>query len=690
MISNADVERFIELVEQARTTLPSQLDDTSIRDAFKVDERAAGGLNQLRSVLWSVIGGAVALPSAQESINLRLLQSALFRRSRFYADETMYDVIAATILFGVNEKSFVSLSDSQTWITAIRAAFALDAILDHRPDRVNQRDTIVTDAALRWLSRGYRIRLDGQQFTFEDGEEARAARDVDEMARQIGGQRLTFSVLTLLRDHGHFVDGLFSTPINAATVRENRVTGSVPYGYVLQVAARHMRSTPAFCPQELLASFIEYATDLVSILDVEAFSAWARIFTDRLHLPRYVQTTTLGDFCFRLRQIRPLDALHMLEHLFKWVPPESMHAHHGWSIFEAILVAKVCLQPGRQFPVNILFKVEDISHGTKLPVQRVQRILESFVHRTDQLNAEFLRPTSAEKSNSHMKPLIWQPGNKVLLTAPSFGSIGFIEAMLGAIREIDKQADNKTGLAMESMLAESFRRQGIEPTATSLKYWVGKKRYDCDLLVETPDTIILFEVKKKSLTGPAMAGNPLDALIDICLAMVKAQTQLLRHEMQLTVEGEITFENGLKMKNGGRRVEKIAVTLLDWGGIQDREVSDTLLKNLNGMSISADSATDWQKEKLLECNEVLQLMTEQANQLSQLKGERHPFFDCIFLGVPQILFMLAGTKTAEDFVARLRTFQHTSVATLDMYRSQRYMDGLKASQLADSEKQIDA
>lgn len=296
MISNAEVEQFIELVAQARTTLPGQLDDTSIRDAFKIDERAAGGLNQLRNVLWSVVGSAVALPSAQESINLRLLQSALFRRSRFNADGTMYDAIAATILFGVNEKSFVSLSDSETWITAIRAAFALDAILDHRPDRANQRDAIVTDAALRWLSRGYRIRLDGQQFTFEDDEEARAARAVDEMARQIGGQRLTFSLLTLLRNHGHFVDGLFSTPSSAKPVREDRATGSVPYGYVLQVAARHMRFTPAFFSQKLLTSFIEYATDLVSILDLEAFSAWARIFTDRVHLPRYVQTTTLDDF----------------------------------------------------------------------------------------------------------------------------------------------------------------------------------------------------------------------------------------------------------------------------------------------------------------------------------------------------------------------------------------------------------
>lgn len=367
-----------------------------------------------------------------------------------------------------------------------------------------------------------------------------------------------------------------------------------------------------------------------------------------------------------------------------------MHAHHGWATSEAILVAKVCLQPGRKFPVNILFRVEDISRVTKLPVQRVQRILGTFVHRTDQLNAEFLHPTNAEKSSLHKKPLIWQPGNKVLLTSPSIGSIGFIEAMLGAIREIDKQADNKTGVAMESMLAEAFRRQGIEPTATSLKYEVGKQVFDCDLLVETQDTIIFFEVKKKSLTGPAMAGSPLNALIDICLAMVKAQTQLLHHELQLAVAGEITFENGLQLKSGGRRVEKIAVTLLDWGGIQDRDVSDTLLKNLNGTSISADSATNWQKKKLIECNELLQLMTEQAKQLSQLQGERHPFFDCLFLGMPQILFMLAGTKTAEEFVARLRTFQHTSVATLDMYRTQRYMDGLKAGQLAEAEKQIDA
>lgn len=681
MISNVEVERFIELVQQARSTLPEILDESSVRETYAIEQSDVATCEGFHDLLWKIIREAVVCSSKKEFINLRLLKSALFRRSRFFADGTRYDAIPATILFGVNEQHFVSLSDSASWYKAIRAAFALDAVLECRPDWEDQRDVIVTDTARRWLQRGYRVRLDGQQFVFEADEEVRAANAVDNMARQIGGQRLIFTALTGLRDQGHFVNGRFSIPRSATSISVPRISGSLPYGYLLQLAVRHMRSTPSACSAKICASFSEYITDLVALLDVEAYSHWVQFFTDHALLPRYIQAFILSDFCLNLRQIRADDALYMLEHLFQWLPPETMREFHGWTLPEALKVARVCLKPGTPWPVNVIFQAEDICHATKLPAQLVDRILVSFTHHTDQLNAKFAKPTDAKECNFYRKPFIWQPGKKVLLTAPSLSAVGFIEAVLDAARAIDMNADGKTGLALESMLAESFRRQGIEPTAVSQKYSPNKKQhFDCDLLIETADTILLFEVKKKSLTNISMSGSVLDTLIDLSLAMVKAQTQLLHHEFQLTLEEGITFENEVQVQGHGRRVEKIAVTLLDWGTMQDRTVSDTILKHLAGTNISAVGVTDSQKQKLVECNKLLELVMKRAQQLTSPTSEGPlPFIDCTFLGVPQILFMLEGARSAEEFLARLRTFKHTSVATFDMYRGMRYMQNAHAT-----------
>lgn len=76
-------------------------------------------------------------------------------------------------------------------------------------------------------------------------------------------------------------------------------------------------------------------------------------------------------------------------------------------------------------------------------------------------------------------------------------------------------------------------------------------------------------------TKSAMGGQVLDGMIDLALAMVRGQTQLGRHEILLRRQGYIEFEDGTRLELRGRkRINRIAVTLLDWGGVQDRVVAE--------------------------------------------------------------------------------------------------------------------
>lgn len=680
MISGADVERFIELVEQVRATQPSILDDMSVRALILADGEvpSAGEYISTQNWLYQVIRSAVVSSSKEGATNLRQLKSALYRRSRFLADASRYDAIPATILHGVNERYFAPLSETDSWARAIRSALALNSFFDvHREiEYVDQRDVVVTETARRWRDRGYRVRLDGLHFAFEEGEDARAAEAVNDMARRIGGQRLIRSVLASLNKSGYFVDGRFSIPRAATEMPILHTVASLPYGYIIQLAARHMRSMPMACPDGLIDSFVAYATDMISMLDVEVFSAHADMSTDHANLTQYARNLAVREFCFNFRQIRPNDALFMLENLFQWISSDDMKQQYGWVFHDALKLMMVVLDQWKCCPINTLFRLKDVSSATGLHDRTIKNVISSFSHRTNDINSGFTKPSDAVNCNLYRRPFIWQPGDKVLLTAPSIGAVGFIEAMLDAVRAIDTQADSKTGLAIESMLAEAFRRQGIEPTVVSMKYMIGKKTFDCDLLIETTDKIFLFEVKKKSLTNASLAGDPLNVLIDLCYAMVKAQTQLLHHEQMLARAEGITFENDLQVRAGNRQIEKIAVTLFDWGVLQDRMVSDTLIKLLAGSCIHAGEILAEEKNKINEINELIRVMTERSSDLNSRKNQSQPFFDCAFIGVPQILFMLDGVKTIGDFVKRFYKFKHVSVFGFDMYRGLSYCEEL--------------
>lgn len=682
MISNAQVALFIRLTQHAGEGLPADLNEDAVRNVFQI-ERGEGGVAsaQLKEALWSTIKVTVGNGNPKSGVNFRALRSALYRRSRFLGDESAHScfLVCEAILFGVSETYFTSLEAASAWTKAIQAALAISRLDDVERTFRHERDNIVCDAANRWRSRGYGIRLEGGQFLFDESEYVRAATEIEDMVRRIGGRRLVNVLLVSLQNSEQFADDRYSIPSSATTLPTERAVGSLPYGYLLQLAVKHFRSEPSYASRETAARCLEYATDLVSVLDVEHFSAFSKVFTDIEHLPQYVRTAALDEFCFRFRQIRPVDALYMLEELFGWMQFEPLRKHRGWGYAEVISIARLCLKETDARAVNQVYDLATISDRTGLPLSTTKALMSWFTHRTDEVNVDFVSPTDAIQCDFFLKPFVWKSGHKVLMPAPPVAGVAFIEAFLGILREaVGPEADSRVGYAMEAVLASSFRRQGIEPTAVSQKYRVGKQQFDCDLLVETPDAILLFEVKKKSLTHATLAGGPLEGLTDLSLAMVKAQTQLLHHEYALSQDKGIRFENGIHVVRGGRRIEKIAVTLFDWGAIQDRVVSDTLLNQLgSGVQIQADQVPESQKKRLEECNRILERVRAQRVKAAQLTETSQPFFDCTFLGLPHILFMLAGVKTSEEFIENLRAFKQIIAQTLDPYRGLRYAQYLR-------------
>ena len=232
------------------------------------------------------------------------------------------------------------------------------------------------------------------------------------------------------------------------------------------------------------------------------------------------------------------------------------------------------------------------------------------------------------------------------------------------------------GLAMERLLSRELSKHGLRVSVDKH----GKYRMfdpiegksvdgECDVVVETDDTILFFELKKKPLTRLASTGDELAGLVDLAASLMAAQSQLVRHERILRHNKCITFEDGFRLDHNGRDVVRVAVPLLDFGGVHDKYMLGQLLAALMGRTLSAHGATPPQETALKKLNKSIEDLTTQMGLLANVPIQPISVFrSCWFLSIPQILMLLDGVDGPELLTRRITTMGRVTFRTLDFYR----------------------
>ena len=186
-------------------------------------------------------------------------------------------------------------------------------------------------------------------------------------------------------------------------------------------------------------------------------------------------------------------------------------------------------------------------------------------------------------------------------------------------------------------------------------------------MVETDAYVVFIELKKKPLRRISGTGDAAPGLVDLSASLFAAQGQLARHEQVLLREGELNFVNGYSLKLAGRRIERSAMTWLDYGGLPDKYLLSQVFTALLGRRVT----TDHPKEgvKLEELNAAIEALEEEVATLRDLgKDENALFMNCWFLSVPQLMMFLDGVSGPTEFERRLGRLRHMTYRTLDFYR----------------------
>ncbi|MCP9760076.1 hypothetical protein EGI20_12245 [Aquitalea sp. S1-19] len=571
------------------------------------------------------------------------------------------------------------------WSLAVLAACRASRDARWNPDpQQHHRELAVARAARRLKDQGYAIRLAPGWISLEDCAETALLAEVERLAAGIGGLNLARSLFAALApsydatmQRYHLIPGVSARPL-------------FPWGYLLQLAVKHFLHPPnERNTQENWERLLEQITDYTAVIDVQPYVLGEALLLIPEQLLKHLQDLALYDTLFRFPQLRPSDAARLCQGLLGFLDP-TLTTPDGWCIAHAVDVvdALFTLTPDVRGPVTVSCDAlcRALPH---VPPDEVRLLLEQVLsHPAGGANQEFSNPTSALGTDFHSRPLLHIANGRFLMIDRSVCAAACIEALLAPLRLHVKGLDDKAGKQAERFLEAEFSAHGVTPHHGEYKMIdsANNAASDCDLVIETTEKIVFLELKKKALTRKARVANAEALLIDLAQSLVHAQEQAGKHEQRLRLHDHIALEHEgqtYQLFKKSRSIERLAITLFDYGGFQDRALIVQLMEILPHLVFSRNSQTPEDMEldkKLKALNQKLDKLRQQLEELPT--GPLHPaprLEHCWFLSVPQLLVLLDEVTDAESFWTALKQTRSYTTGVRDFYYNLASMRGIRSA-----------
>ncbi|MEC4806158.1 MAG: hypothetical protein SAJ72_18035 [Jaaginema sp. PMC 1080.18] len=205
----------------------------------------------------------------------------------------------------------------------------------------------------------------------------------------------------------------------------------------------------------------------------------------------------------------------------------------------------------------------------------------------------------------------------------------------------------------------------------------GKNLDESDILIETDDTLIFFEVKKKPLVRKSRCSDSLAIFIDLLKSLLESQIQINKHELSIRKHEKIEFKDNSICHLNNKNIARISITLLDFGSFQDRTIIFQFLETmLLGKLESTNINNIKVEEKIEKLNQKIDEFKNQIDEIYKLDDDNQKnssHFDyCWFLSVSQLLIILDNVQSSNELKQELWRTRSISTSSLDFYREYAY------------------
>ncbi|MCQ9469835.1 hypothetical protein [Pseudomonas alliivorans] len=550
-------------------------------------------------------------------------------------------------------------------------------------EKFSDEENALSKACLKLSNLGVNISEENCEVRISKDSHALIEAEISRLANSIGGEEILEKVFSDLEPlyHQPFARYLFGRTVSTGV---STITPAVPWGYLIALGVKHLPAKKAAHSDLHFDQLVGLIRDLITVFEIQPYNIWGNLLFGPERLISVLQETVLYDNLISVQQISGRHAKLILGSL---TTPfvNSGHVSYRVRLKDAKKIAMAAIElahPKRQTSVTI----ERLARASGLRKDIVKNALDDVLaFEEGHSNRALSFPPSSAEIDSNFKPF-FKNGNTFHLLPRSLTALGALNAVLNMISRpsdrFNNDLDNKLGEVLEEFIRTQIRAAGVPVHTGNIKSDSRELLGECDALIDTPKGIFLFEVKKKGLTRKAMAGQDIDLLVDLAQSLMKAHEQAYKAEVHLVTMREITLQD----KQGqlatvvldSRYIEKASISLTDFGGLQSRSILQQILSAAIRIEVHAKSEVD--DKRLKDWRETV---TALRQHMLKDKNER-PFFNSIFLSVPQILTMLERVEDADGFFDEVTRGKYIVYGLQDFYSE--YYRALKQDGLANTQQ----
>ena len=450
-----------------------------------------------------------------------------------------------------------------------------------------------------------------------------------------------------------------------------------PWGYLLNVAlsfACQRKNVKPEYVKKIFEEILELSCKYFTVLELQPLSRIKDIYRSRKEIVDELEEGILYNQHIALDQYPLEDVLQILKDL------ECARTNTEDNPIIQIL-EWICRQRKENKPETLRFTHGQVEKelSRSLTSRKIAEVLDYLTIRDSELNSGYCCPSDVWKRNYYKRPLVLIGGHYVLFDTniwakgfyhvwlERFGGGNDIGHLFELVLQRQLGAKNVQFIAGQKYLITAEERKSLGLTA---------EEGECDLVIDTDEKVYFVELKKKEITGRAMAGDGVAGLTDMAKSLGTAFVQAAKHEIVLRYRGDIEFVNGDRVVLGNKRVEKIHISSFDRYGLHDKMLVKRFLESLVRCDFSCSDGerlTDFKKIqgefRSLVSNKIVSAAYPHGSYLLTFRS----------FSLPQFMFALDNCQSGSDFSKQIDMTSRVITGLKDWYDEQVFMTEVRKS-----------
>ncbi len=574
-----------------------------------------------------------------------------------------------------NQKGIKGFSDA-CWKDVIAACSEEMALPQDWLKEYDDKEHRLAAAAKRLREFGLQIKIENYDYVTENDDIVFDA--LTKWIREAGGRRF----LKMLLSQMEYLEpeGIFLTDRNGNTPNPKDV---MPYNYLVNLALANIKADGG-SNREATQAFkkaISLATDYCFLKYPVKYpvQSYRNIFNDLFHRDRdtveFLRDLVYKESIFGLTQHSVWFTKMFCERVLKYMQDTKRGVDHKYSFEDYGRLMNYVLSIADAVKCVELRK----NKLNKLGIKAIEQLINDVATDDDILNKGFRTPLDEEKENAVNKPLIKVNG-KIYALPATIGSWGWFEALMTVVRNQEKEDKQKDIDKEVGELIEVYIKEKLDDKL--IKYCSGtyssSEKGEADLVVEGTNGIMLFEIKKKSLTRKAKSGNEFKIVADLLGSLIDSQAQCFRTSHLMIKDGYVDLDdrngNVTRVEKQGRTAECISVCLGAFGPLQDRMLIKSIMNEMCNNPLTAEyEGTDKQtiKEVKKFNKDMQKWMTFLNEERTNGDSKTHSFFNSWFLDFEQLMLIVKESNSNDELLDRLIETKKVTTGSYNFYRERR-------------------